>query len=471
MASQQRPRTLILDTSVLVHDPYAIEGFPDDTIVISPWVIDELDHLKRSEGERGEHARHASRIIDEYCVSGQLRDGIALKNGGVLISESEYDLPSGVESTADNKTIFLAKRMKLGTPQDDIIVISKDINLRIKASMFGVRSGDYEGEGSAHDPYALFPGCTEIVLATRNPLDELHRYGWIDDEVLARECTIHIDTLIPNQCVYLLYAEKHALAIYEKKQSRFRLVKKPQPNSKDEKSLTRGVRPVNCEQAFAYSLLMNPDIDLVALIGSAGSGKTLMSLLAARDQLRSKYEDGGELSDQSGRVSYNQIIVFRPNIEIGEPLGFLPGTVEEKFEPWMYPIFDNLHLIMDYSDPRDKRSKQHDPVRSLIDFGMLEIQPINHIRGRSFHHKFIIIDEAQNLTRHQVKSLITRSGQGTKVVLTGDLGQIDLPYVDQRSNGLSHVVARFIGQEIFGYTIMKKGEERSLLAKLGSDLL
>ena len=471
MTTQTGRRFLILDTSVLVHDPNCIEGFPDDTLIISSWVLDELDHFKRSEGERGEHARQASRNIYEYSANGDLYKGVATKSGGVLKAATACELLPGMGLGADNKTISLAKQLQQECPHCAVVVVSKDINLRIKASMFGVRSGDYEGKNSAHDPYAIFPGCTEIILDSREPIDELHRNdnNAIAVQDVARASSFALDSLIPNQCVYFRFEDKDTLAIYKKKEPHFRLVQKPKTNGKT-KTQSKGVHPVNCEQAFAYSLLMDPEIKLVALVGSAGSGKTLMSLLGAKEQLRNEFERRNG-SSAAPLVLYDQIVIFRPNVEMGSPLGFLPGTLQEKFEPWMYPIFDNLDLILHDADSHAKGGRQSDPVDDLLESGLLEMNPINHVRGRSFHDKFIIIDEAQNLTRHEIRSLITRTGKGSKVVLTGDISQIDHWYLDQTSNGLSHVISQFIGQDIFGYTIMKRGEERSLLAKLASELL
>ena len=442
-------------------------------LIISSWVLDELDHLKRSEGERGEHARQASRNIHEYSVNGELCNGVTLKNGGMLKAATACDLLPGMGPSTDNKTISLAQQLKQEFPLEPVVLISKDINLRIKASMFGLRSGDYEGKNSAHDPYAIFPGCTEIILNNRQPIDMLHRSNDnainVQDVAQATLFALHSCVLIPNQCVYFRFDDKDTLAIYKKSEQKFRLVQKPKINGKA-KTQSKGVHPVNCEQAFAYALLMDPEIKLVALVGSAGSGKTLMSLLGAKNQLRSEFERRTEGS-AGPSVLYDQIVIFRPNVEMGSPLGFLPGTLQEKFEPWMYPIFDNLDLILHDPDAYGKGGRQSDPVEDLLESGLLEMNPINHVRGRSFHNKFIIIDEAQNLTRHEIRSLITRTGKGSKVVLTGDISQIDHPYLDQTSNGLSHVISQFIGQDIFGYTIMKRGEERSLLAKLASELL
>ncbi|MDP3778996.1 MAG: PhoH family protein [bacterium] len=459
-----------MDTSMLVHDPNCLEGFPDDMLIITPWTIDELDHLKRSEGERGEHALQALRKIHEYSAGGDFTLGITMQNGSILKAESVVSIPSGIEHSAANKNIFLAKRLMDGFPTQAVIIISKDINRRIKASMLGVSSGDYGGEGGIHDPYAIFPGCSEISLKSSALMTKLHREGSLRTEAVECMADFAARMLIPNQCVRFMCEDKETLAVYKHSKGLFRLVPKPKTNGNG-KAVSMAVAPKNCEQAFAYSLLMDPEIRLAALVGSAGSGKTLMSLLAAKEHLRSEFERGTSRPDASGMAMCNQIIVFRPNVEMGNPLGFLPGTLEEKFEPWMYPILDNLDLILHDPETRPKGGKQTDPVADFIDSGMIQMSPINHVRGRSLHDAFIIIDEAQNLTKHQIRSLITRTGKGSKVILTGDISQIDDPYLDQTSNGLSHVISKFMGQEIFGYTIMKRGEERSLLAKLASDLL
>ncbi len=473
MVTQQGRRVLILDTSVFVHDPNCIEGFPPgDVLVLASWVVDKLDDLKRSEGERGEHALRALRNILEYSVHGKLNDitGVVTRSGSILKAGYERELPKGIELNADNKTIFLAKDLQRKSPDVPVIVISKEIKLRIKASMLGVRSGDYEGESSLHDPYAIFPGCSEIILNCSQPVDELHRNLRVDVHHVTSASSFALDTLIPNQCVFFRFDNKDTLAIYKKSEKIFRLVPKPKANGK-QKSPTNSISPANCEQAFAHSLLMDSEIKLVALVGTAGSGKTLMSLLGAKDQVKTEFERGTKTGSFPEFGIYDKITIFRPNIELGHSLGFLPGTLDEKYEPWTQPIRDNLELIIPNSNMRANIHKHYDPMNDLLESGVLEISPINHVRGRSIHHRFMIVDEAQNLSRHHIKSLITRAGKGTKIVLTGDISQIDDPYLDQSFNGLSYAISQFMGQEIFGYTIMKKGEERSVLAKLASELL
>jgi PhoH-like ATPase len=329
---------------------------------------------------------------------------------------------------------------------------------------------DFEREGSVHDPYGLFPGYFQIILNSRSPIDELYKNQWVDVGKVAHATDTAFDNLIPNQCVYLAFEDKDTLAIYKKNEAKFRLVPKPKINGDVDKSI-KGVQPRNCEQAFAYSLLTDPNIAVVALVGNAGPGKTLMSLLAGYRQLKNEFDRSAKSPDSPRGATYNRIMVFRPTVEMGEKLGFLPGSLEEKIEPWMYPIFDNMDLILEHSSVDAKGTKQYDPIVDLIDRNVLQILPINHIRGRSIHDTFMIIDEAQNFTGDKLRSLITRAGSGTKVVLTGDITQIDDPYMDEYSNGLSHVISNFIGQEIFGYIIMEHGEERSLLAKLAAELL
>lgn len=332
MVEQNGRRILILDTSVLVHDPNCIEAFPDDMIIISSWVIDELDNLKRSAGERGEHARQASRIIHEYSLDKKFPDGVVLKNGGILKACSSIDAISGTGSSAHDKTISLAKRLELESPEAMVAVLSKDPNLRIKTRMRDVRSVDYEGENNAHDPYGLFPGYFQIVLHSRDPIDVLYKDQGVDVESVAHATRQTLNDLMPNQCVYLTFEGKDALTIYKKNEARFRLVFKPKTNG-DADKFAKGAQPRNCEQAFAYSLLTDPTIAVVALVGNAGPGKTLMSLLAGYHQLRNEFKGGKFSSPLRNTATYDKIMVFRPTVEIGEKLGFLPGSLEEKIEP------------------------------------------------------------------------------------------------------------------------------------------
>ena len=465
MATEKERRILVLDTSVFVHDPNCIEAFPDDILVVSSIVINGLDSLKWDEGERGEHARRASWNIYTYCMSGDIQTGVVTKSGGMIKTAAEWKPNTEVRSDTDNEIISLAQHLKQQSPESPVSIVSKNVNLHIRASMCGISSITYDGGDNVHDPYAIFPGYFHILLKDRSPIVEIHRNQWIDLASVMNATDDTFDGLVPNQCVYLNFAnDGGTLAIYKKDQG-FRLVPKPKQNGKQNK-MEHEVNPRSCEQAFAYSLLMDPDIKLVVLIGSEGSGKTLMSLLAAYRQLRSEFE--GKIDPEDGPL-YGKMMVFRPNIEKGQPLGFLPGVLGEKFEPWMAPVFDNMNLFL---PPQKKGSAKHiSPVIDLMDNGTLEILPINYMRGRSVHDAFIVVDDAQNLKQDELKMLITRPAEGSKVVLTGGLSQIDHPYMNKYSNGLSRVISAFMGQEIFGYAIMKQSEQRSMIAKLAAELL
>ena len=460
MATQTGRRTLILDTSVFIDDPNCIEAFAHDTVVLSPVVIDRLDSLKWDQGERGEHARRALWNIYEYCRNGDIREGVATRSGGTIKIETGCKPNIGV-GDPDSEILSLVSFTKERYQGNDKLVwlVSKSVTLDIKASVLGIHAIDYDG-GNVHDPYAIFPGYFPIALKDRSPLVKLYKEQWVDLASIIGTTDDALDGLMPNQCVLLNAGDNgDTLAIYKKGQG-FRLVPKPKKNGKLN-SADCMISPRSCEQAFAYSLLMDPDIMLVVLIGSEGSGKTLMSLLAGYRQLRSEFD--GKIDPEDGPL-YGKMMVFRPNVEKGQPLGFLPGELGEKFEPWMEPIFDNMNLFL----PPQKKGW---PIADLMEKGTLEISPINYMRGRSIHDAFIIVDDAQNLKQDELKMLLTRPADGSKVVLTGGLSQIDHPYMNKYSNGLSRVIAAFIGQEAFGYTIMKQSEQRGLLAKLAAELL
>ena len=471
MTAHTKPSILVLDTSILVHNPLCIEGFPDSTLYIPIWVVRELDHLKGSGGERGQNALQALRNIHDYSMTpGFAADGVRTQSGSLLKAATEVDVEQGTDLGVSSRNIAFAKRLATKHPNSSVVILSKDIERRIHASMAGVASGDYEPENATRDPYEMFPGCLEIAVNHTSLFTELHRTGFLHVDTVDANSAEGVRGLIPNQCVRFVCDDngslKDALAIYKLNRNGFRLVSKPKVNGQRDP----GVGPKNCEQAFAYALLTDPEISLVSLVGSAGSGKTLLSLLAAKDHLATEFDRPGRKSAHDTTIATcDQIMVFRPNVEMGHPLGFLPGDLEEKFAPWMYPILDNLELILGKSERTTQKEVNY--VDEFLADGSLVIMPINHVRGRSLHNKFVILDEAQNLTPLEVRSLITRAGQGTKVVLTGDTSQIDHPYLDSVSNGLSHVIRNMTGQNMFGYTIMTRGEERSLLAKMAAELL
>lgn len=464
-------KVYVLDTSVLMHDPAAIENLKDNTIVVPIWVIEELDCLKRESGSRGENARQASRVLDAYREQGSLKDGVKTHNGGTIYVDYTggdfTGLPVGLEETNDNRVILVALCWQKDHGDRDVVVISKDTNLRIKANACGITAQDYQYDKQIASPDELYSGIATLYVQENSVFvfDELFSKDYVDVSAVAEVLSQELPELLANQCCHFKSEHRGALAIFKKKENRFRMVKKRHTHKGNFE-----VVPINAEQAFAYALLTDHDIGLVTLAGKAGTGKTLMALLAGWRQLDSRYR---------------QLMVYRPNIEVGRPLGYLPGSLDEKFEPWMKPIFDNLDLIISgHSNgqgeletqnlpdkKKGKRRKSSETVlKEALEQGRLEISPINFVQGRTLHQRFVIVDEAQNLTPLDMKIVITRIGEGSKIVLTGDPEQIVSPYLDATSNGLTHVIQRLKGQETYGHITMKC-TERSQLAEIAADLL
>ena len=449
----------VLDTSVYIANPECLEDkeFANSTIVLPVWVVDEIDRLKYSK-ENGWHARKVSRNIEAYCRMGFLSKGVPTKRGGLLIGESRCELPSGIEPTADNKIILLAQRLGQKTPKKRVTVVSRDRNLRTKASIFGVNARGYTKRMSA--PRIPFPGYTEITLKS-DLIEQLYRDNALDISAVADSSTYATDTLAPNECIYLFFEGTYALGIYKKEAGKIRLVPKQTFHEDEGENGSKSIRPRNDEQAFAYALLTDPDIQIVALFGSAGSGKTLMALLGAYEQVVG-CSDKTKSSRDDSIHRYKRIIVVRSPIEAGPPMGSLPGTIHKKFNPYTIPIYENLNLIMRYGSSCG--------VDDLINAGILEISPPNYMRGRTLRDAFAVFDETQNFTRGEIKMLASRPDYGSKIVLTGDITQIDNP-ASYDYNGLYHVISRLKGQDIFGYTVMNDGLQRGHVAQLAATLL
>lgn len=468
MLSKDVEKIYVIDTSVLLHNPHCLERFSSDgnLVVIPQCVIQEVDKAKKGLDEKSANSRTISRILDGYRKKGSLKEGVKTAAGGFIQvlnntgKEFEKFLKKAdLEKTNDNRIIFIGLRLKQEYLDKKVAVVSKDINCRIMADVNGVAAQDYEGDKaslSAEDLYGIT--FNETVEVDASDLTDLYRHGFLEWTDLSK-------SFVANQCFEFAINEKKALAIYKKSAGKFFLVEKETDFKKkalQNKSLK--IIPKNDEQCFAYKLLIDNNIPLVALIGKAGTGKTLISLAVGYETLRKEYD---------------QILVYRPNIPLGPDIGYLPGEISEKFAPWAEPIFDNLALIIGNENiVKKKRVKEDDndfitdreKIRNMIEEGLVSIQPIIFVRGRTWNKKFVIIDECQNLTPHQVKTIITRAGEGTKVVLTGDPSQIDNPYLDSISNGLSYVVDKMRGQEEFGYVVLKKGE-RSKLSEIASRLL
>ncbi len=465
----------MLDTNVLIQDPDAIEKLEQD-VLIHICVVHELDRLK-NEPLVGISARHASRQMEAHNKAGFLKDGMSKKGGGKLFIDARKidfsSFPFGLEETNDNRIVLSALRWQKEHPEKQVVIKSNDVNVRIVASSVGIPAEEYLYERGIPTSEKQYSGSATVELIrefTCNIFSELCKAKVIAAKTVF-DAAPGTQSLLPNQCCYLQRpGGETVLAIYDAGMKKFWLVGKPSERRGGEK-----IHPINKEQAFAYALLTNPAISLVTLRGKTGSGKTLMALAAGYEQVG---EDG----------LYEQILVFRPNIEIGQRLGYLPGTLDEKFSPWMQPIIDNFHLLIrshkeKAPPPKSKAGKgkktaeDQDPKGNLrsnfYDFreqGLIEISPINFIRGSNLHKRFIIVDEAQNLSPHEIKTMVARAGVGTKVVLTGDTEQIDNRFLNSVSNGLSYVIEKFRGQTVFGHITLEK-TERSRLAELAAQLL
>lgn len=437
-------KNYVLDTNVLLHDPQAILKFSDNTVVLPLTVIEEIDRFKKDQSETGRNARQISRMIDAFRLQYKLVEGVPLENGGVLkvaIYKEEFlqKLPPELRvDRGDNRILAVAKDLQENAPEGTVFFVTKDINLRIKADTIGMHAEDYQNDKIPVED--LYTGTSELYLP-KDDIDRFFEEGGlaVEGDFFANQGITLIDeTNISHTAIGRYNAlNKEVVA----------LLKMP-------KEGVWGIHPRNREQQFAFDLLLNDDVQLVSLVGKAGTGKTLIAIAAG-------------LLKTADESAYNRLLVSRPVFPMGRDLGFLPGDVEEKLSPWMQPIFDNVELLLSAYDEGGKRKRGY---RELIDLGLMEIEPLTYIRGRSIPRQYMIVDEAQNLTPHEIKTIITRAGEGTKIVLTGDPYQIDNPYVDSASNGLSYSVERLKGQDIAGHTTLSKGE-RSLLAELAANLL
>ncbi len=436
-------KIFVLDTNVLLHDPRAIFSFQDNDVIIPIVVIEELDKFKKGIDEMGRNARQISRILDEHRQKGKLSQGVKLEGGGNLRVELNHQSPQHlppelIASKADNRILATALNLK----HDDlpVILVTKDTNLRIKADALGMRAEDYESDTVTLDE--LYSGETELPVEP----------GAIDEFYAKGELPPHDPKPYPNQFALLKNSANEsqtALARYSHQKNAF----VPIINIKHG---VWGVNARNKQQQFALELLLNDDIRLVTLVGKAGTGKTLLALAAG-------------LEKTIENRAFQRLVVSRPVFPLGKDIGFLPGDIEEKLRPWMQPIRDNLDFLMGASAVAGRVKGKKD-LQSLFDLGMIEVEPLTYIRGRSMPNQYLIVDEAQNLTPHEIKTIITRAGEGTKVVLTGDPYQIDNPYIDSSSNGLTFVVERFKEETIAGHITLVKGE-RSDLAELAATLL
>ena len=430
-------KNFILDTNVLLHDPNAIHRFEENTVVIPIKVIEEIDHFKRDMSELGRSARHVSRMLDEMRGRGKLSDGVRMDNGGELKIVFNGELQGhGSKEPADFQILQMAINLRKRNPDMPCIVVSKDVNLRLKADAMGLDAQDYEHDHV--DINELYMGHSEVEVSA-DQLKEFIEKGKLPAQGVTKN---------PNEYILLKEATEPshtALARYDAELSQFiALIHTP-----DE---MRIVQPRNKEQYFAVDAMLDDRIKIVTIIGKAGTGKTLLAVAAGLHKT---------LWDKT----YRKMLVCRPTIPMGKDIGYLPGTVEEKLNPWMQPIYDALDLLA--SGKKENAQKNRDALQETDRIG---VEPLTYIRGRSIPNQYIIVDEAQNLTPLEVKTVITRVGHGTKIILTGDIYQIDNPYVDSMSNGLSVLVEKFKPYNIAAHVHLSKGV-RSELAELAANLL
>jgi PhoH-like ATPase len=463
-------KNFVLDTNVLLHDPNAIFKFDDNTVIIPIFVIEEIDQFKKDLSDLGRNARQISRTLDSHRTRGNLGDGVLMDNGGTLrvamphagrATFEHHDITTDVldRHLADNLIMAVALDIQAADPNTTTIFVTKDTNLRVRADALGLNAENYEANSVKLDD--LYPGAAELDVTpefiaslfehAEASIDDLLPFlpPPPDDSPIAHPSDEpQRPDFFPNE--YLLLrggAGQNALARVDPSRNSIRTLRRF-------KEGVWGIRPRNKEQHFALDCLMDESIQLVTLLGKAGTGKTLIAIAAG---LQKCIEE----------KKYHKLLVSRPIFPLGRDIGYLPGDVEEKLNPWMQPIFDNIEFLMGLTET-DRRSGRS--YREFIDMGMLQIEPLTYIRGRSIPQQYMIVDECQNLTPHEVKTILTRAGEGTKIILTGDPYQIDNPYVDAQSNGLTYVVNRFKGQSIAASVTLTKGE-RSKLAELSANLL
>jgi len=432
-------KNYVLDTNVLLHDARAIFAFADNNVIIPIYVLEEVDTFKKDQSELGRNARQIARELDAFRSEGGLSHPQKMENGGtvrVALSKNPTKNPSSDSRSMDQRIIDIAIEVRDADPKTPTVLVTKDVNMRVRGDALGLASVDFEPERIQIDE--LYSGNRDLLVPP----------GTIDKFYADGNVVVDAPGLYANE--YLTLKDetgKSALTKWDKNVAKAVPVKKLRDG-------VWGIKPRNKEQHFALDLLLNDDVKLVTLVGKAGTGKTLLAIAAG-------------LQKVTEEQVFSKLLVSRPIFPLGRDIGYLPGTIEEKLNPWMQPIYDNLELLLglNKSDKKEGRS-----YAELVDLGFVEIEPLTYIRGRSLPNVFMIVDEAQNLTPHEVKTIVTRAGEGTKIILTGDPYQIDHPYLDSSNNGLTTVAERFKLEQIAGHVILTKGE-RSPLAELATQIL
>lgn len=435
-------KTLVLDTNVILHDSDCISNFEDNDIILPMAVLEELDHFKKGNDVLNYHARAFVRAIEELSSEKMFEEGVKLgpKQGifRVEINSTSEDL-AGVftEDITDHRILYTAYELAKKDKQR-VVLVSKDVNLRMKAKAIGLESQDYFTDKVASVD-ELYTGKSTEEHVDSALIDKLYKTPF---EVPFDETGIE-GLPEPWHHFIMKNEQKSALAVYNPHQDMLQRLDKREAH---------GILPRNAEQLFALDILTNDDIPLVSITGKAGTGKTLLALAAAMEKKR----------------SYRQIFIARPIVPLSnKDIGYLPGDIQSKIDPYLQPLWDNLKVIQ---NQYLNNNSEFEKINTLVEEEKIVIAPLTYIRGRSLQKIFFIVDEAQNLTPHEIKTIITRAGEGTKVVFTGDIFQIDHPFLDSQSNGLSYLIDRFKGQRLYAHMNLEKGE-RSALAELASNLL
>lgn len=429
-------KTFVIDTNVLLHDPESIGKFPRHHVVIPVTVLEELDKMKRLPSDLGKNSRAVFRFLDSLngIGTGNLHSGVKLPNESTVRIQLEIKTDSNYTfslAVNDNKIILAA--YFLHDKGEKVVFVSKDFAARIKAEALGLEAEDYENLKFAYS--SIYKGIRRIE-ASKHDIDLFYKDGSLK---------LPVGDVFPNE-YFVMTSPEHSSA-----------VGKYDPYHQHIEPLLKatniwGIKPRNVEQRCAVDVLLRDDIKLVTLIGQAGTGKTLLALACG---MRKVFDEG----------LYSRILISRPVVPLGRDIGYLPGTKEEKLFNWMQPIYDNLEFLCDSSG-----TEPNETLRWVMDSKKIEMEAVTYIRGRSLPKMFIIVDEAQNLTPHEVKTIISRAGEGTKVILTGDPSQIDNPYLDKDSNGLTYAVGKFSEHKIYAHILLEK-TERSELAALAAEIL
>jgi PhoH-like ATPase len=440
---KKQNKIFVLDTSVILHDHNALNCFEENDVAVPITVLEELDNFKRGNDTKNFEAREFIRILDRLSNAFTLQDWIPIngpdKGKFKIVMENENLTSDAVKifgNKNDHKILNAALSLQNTAAESKVILVSKDINLRLKAKALNIKAEDFE-TGKIDRDSTLYTGRQVLEDVDSDFINKLYKQGQLDDLKLIE------DKVTANGFYILKNGKTSVLSYYNPFDKNLERV---------EKQYVYGIKPRNAEQTFALHALLNPDIKLVSLQGVAGTGKTLLALASALEQ----------------HNLYHQIVLARPIVPLSnKDIGYLPGNAEDKINPYMQPLFDNLKFIKNQFGENEKKYRK---IVEMQEDGKLKISALAFIRGRSLSNVIFIVDEAQNLTPHEVKTIITRAGENTKIIFTGDVFQIDTPYLDEQSNGLSYLIDRLKGNELFAHITLEKGE-RSELANLANELL